>query len=86
MDANRLGALLNECGVPLMLLNACQSAQGDQSNPFSSIATRLLEAGVGGVLSMSHSVLVVTAARFVAELKQPLRIAGSPPRTKSPEA
>ena len=66
VDANRLGALLNECGVPLVILNACQSAQGDQSNPFSSIATRLLEAGVGGVLSMSHSVLVVTAARFVA--------------------
>jgi len=66
VDADRLGALLNECGVPLVLLNACQSAQGDQSNPFSSIATRLLEAGVGGVLSMSHSVLVVTAARFVA--------------------
>jgi len=66
VDANRLGALLNECGVPLVILNACQSAQGDQSNPFSSIATRLLEAGVGGVLSMSHSVLVVTAAHFVA--------------------
>ena len=66
VDADRLGALLNECGVPLAILNACQSAQGDQSNPFSSIATRLLEAGVGGVLSMSHSVLVVTAARFVA--------------------
>ena len=65
VDADRLGTLLNECGVPLVLLNACQSAQGDQSNPFSSIATRLLEAGVGGVLSMSHSVLVVTAARFV---------------------
>jgi tetratricopeptide (TPR) repeat protein len=66
VDADRLGALLNECGVPLAILNACQSAQGDQSNPFSSIATRLLEAGMGGVLSMSHSVLVVTAARFVA--------------------
>ena len=65
VDANRLGTLLQECGVPLMVLNACQSAQGDQSNPFSSVATRLIEAGVGGVLSMSHSVLVVTAARFV---------------------
>ena len=66
VDANRLGLLLQECGVPLMVLNACQSAQGDQSNPFSSVATRLLEAGGGGVLSMSHSVLVVTASRFVA--------------------
>jgi len=66
VDADRLGALLNECGIPLAVLNACQSAQGDQANPFSSVATRLLEAGVGGVLSMSHSVLVVTAARFMA--------------------
>jgi hypothetical protein len=65
VDANRLGTLLQECGVPLMVLNACQSAQGDQTNPFSSVATRLVEAGVGGVLSMSHSVLVVTAAKFV---------------------
>jgi tetratricopeptide (TPR) repeat protein len=65
VDANRLGALLNECGIPLAVLNACQSAQGDQANPFSSVATRLLEAGVGAVLSMSHSVLVVSAARFM---------------------
>ncbi len=48
------------------MLNACQSAQGNQANPFSSVATRLLEAGVGGVLSMSHSVLVTAAARFMA--------------------
>jgi len=72
VDANRLGTLLNECGIPLVVLNACQSAQGDQANPFSSVATRLLEAGVGGVLSMSHSVLVVTAARFMASFYQAL--------------
>ena len=72
VDANRLGTLLNECGIPLVVLNACQSAQGDQANPFSSVATRLLEAGVGGVLSMSHSVLVVTAARFMASFYKAL--------------
>jgi hypothetical protein len=59
------GVALQECGVPLMILEACQSAQGDQSNPFSSVATRMIEAGIGGVLSMSHSVLVVTAGMFV---------------------
>jgi len=72
VDANRLGVLLQECGVPLMVLNACQSAQGDQSSPFSSVATRLLQAGIGGVLSMSHSVLVVTASRFIAEFYKAL--------------
>jgi len=85
VDANRLGALLNECGVPLVILNACQSAQGDQSNPFSSIATRLLEAGVGGVLSMSHSVLVVTAARFVAAFYDAL-VRGKPVGRAADEA
>lgn len=85
VDANRLGALLNECGVPLVILNACQSAQGDQSNPFSSIATRLLKAGVGGVLSMSHSVLVVTAARFVAAFYDAL-VRGQPVGRAADEA
>jgi len=85
VDANRLGALLNECGVPLVILNACQSGQGDQSNPFSSIATRLLEAGVGGVLSMSHSVLVVTAARFVAAFYDAL-VRGEPVGRATDEA
>jgi len=85
VDANRLGTLLNECGVPLVILNACQSAQGDQSNPFSSIATRLLEAGVGGVLSMSHSVLVVTAARFIAAFYESL-VRGQPVGRATDEA
>ena len=32
VDANRLGTLLNRCGVPLMVLNACQSAKQEESN------------------------------------------------------
>jgi hypothetical protein len=50
VDAEQLGTLLNESGIPLMVLNACQSAQPDERNPFASVAARLIESGVGGVV------------------------------------
>ncbi len=71
VDAERLGTLLNQCGVPLMVLNACQSArqevqEGDvESNPFASVAARLIRSGVSSVLAMNYSVLVVAARKFV---------------------
>ena len=61
VDAERLGALLNDCGVPLVILDACQTATPDDRNPFGSVATRLIESGVGGVVAMNYSVLVPTA-------------------------
>jgi tetratricopeptide (TPR) repeat protein len=66
VDANRLGTLLNQCGVPLMVLNACQSAAQQESNPYASVAARLIRAGIGSVLAMNYSVLVVAARKFVA--------------------
>ena len=60
-----LGTLLNRCGVPLMVLNACQSAAQQEANPYASVAARLIRAGVGSVLAMSYSVLVVAARKFV---------------------
>jgi len=65
VDANRLGTLLNRCGVPLMVLNACQSAKQEEANPYASVAARLIRAGVGSVLAMNYSVLVVAAKKFV---------------------
>lgn len=65
VDANRLGTLLNKCGVPLMVLNACQSASQKEANPYASVAARLIRAGVGSVLAMNYSVLVVAAQLFV---------------------
>jgi len=50
VDAEQLGTLLNQSGIPLMVLNACQSAQPDERNPFASVAARLIESGVGGVV------------------------------------
>jgi len=66
VDAHRLGTLLNRCGVPLMALNACQSAAQQEANPYASVAARLIRAGVGSVLAMNYSVLVVAAEKFVA--------------------
>ncbi len=71
VNAKRLGNLLTQCGVPLMVLNACQSARQDvqesdnEDNPFASVAARLIRSGVSSVLAMNYSVLVVAAQKFV---------------------
>ena len=58
-----LGALLRDHGIPLMFLEACQTAQAESAN--ESVASALLKTGVGSVVAMSHSVLVETSRRFV---------------------
>ena len=65
VDANQLGTLLNRSGIPLVVLNACQSAAQEEGDPYASVAARLIRAGVGSVLAMSHSVLVEAALKFV---------------------
>jgi tetratricopeptide (TPR) repeat protein len=61
---NKLGPLLNNYRIPLVLLEACQSAQAEAGA--ESVASDLLQKGVASVVAMSHSVLVETARRFVA--------------------
>jgi tetratricopeptide (TPR) repeat protein len=61
---NQLGPLLNNYRIPLVLLDACQSAQAEAGA--ESVASELLQRGVASVVAMSHSVLVETARRFVA--------------------
>jgi hypothetical protein len=65
IHAPELAAELQHYGVPLIFLEACQTAQASE-DPMASVAARLLEEGVGSVVAMSHSVLVETARRFVA--------------------
>ncbi len=67
VDADRLGTLLVNTHVPLMALNACQSAAQQEADPYASVAARLIRAGVGSVLAMNYSVLVEAARRFVGE-------------------
>jgi tetratricopeptide (TPR) repeat protein len=58
-----LGGLLRDHGIPLVFLEACQTAQAESAS--ESVASALLKTGVGSVVAMTHSVLVETARRFV---------------------
>lgn len=62
--ADQLGAVLSGHNVPLVFLEACQSAKAE-ADPTASVAARLLDRGVAAVAAMSHSVLVESARRFV---------------------
>ncbi|MFL6213034.1 MAG: TIR domain-containing protein [Blastocatellia bacterium] len=63
IDADELGALVREHRIPLVFLEACQSAT--EAKPAASVAAKLLDEGVTSVVAMTHSVLVETARRFV---------------------
>ncbi|NOT54507.1 MAG: TIR domain-containing protein [Deltaproteobacteria bacterium] len=67
---NDLGPLLRDHRIPLVFLEACQTAQAEQAS--ESVASELLKVGVASVVAMSHSVLVETAKRFVAVFYQAL--------------
>jgi tetratricopeptide (TPR) repeat protein len=60
---NELGPLLRDHRIPLVFLEACQTAVAEDAS--ESVASELLQRGVASVIAMSHSVLVETAARFV---------------------
>jgi CHAT domain-containing protein len=64
VDAKETAALVREHRIPLVFLEACQSAQAEV-DPTASVAAQLLQEGVTSVVAMSHSVLVETARRFV---------------------
>ncbi len=64
-DSDRnIASLLHQYRIPLVFLEACQTAQTD-IDPNASVAASLLEEGVVSVIAMSHSVLVESARRFV---------------------
>jgi len=67
---DELGPLLSEHRIPLVFLEACQTAQAGQAS--ESVASELLKVGVASVVAMSHSVLVETARRFVEAFYQAL--------------
>jgi len=69
---DELGPLLREHRIPLVFLEARQTAQADQAS--ESVAAELLKVGVASVVAMSHSVLVETARRFVAAFYQDLAV------------
>lgn len=70
--ADRLGLILAAQGIPLVILEACRSSMTGKVPAFRSVAPRLVDAGVGGVLAMSHAVHVeatrVLLDRFYREV------------------
>ncbi|MBT9311334.1 CHAT domain-containing protein [Leptothoe kymatousa] len=69
--AEELAAQMRAYGVPLIYLDACQTAQ-TETDPTASVAAQLLQQGIGSVVAMSHTVLVETARRFVEPFYQTL--------------
>jgi tetratricopeptide (TPR) repeat protein len=63
VHTDQLGPLLKDYRIPLVFLEACQTAQAEDTS--ESVASELLQRGVASVVAMSHSVLVETARRFV---------------------
>src|SRR5262249_45910059 len=51
VTADRLGTLLAKYRIPLVVLEACRSATIEKAAVFRSVAPRLIQAGVGSVLS-----------------------------------
>src|SRR5262249_11648767 len=64
VKAEDLAQTLQDSGVQLAVLTACQSAMGSMDDVFSSVAARLIRGGIKAVSAMSASVLVVSAARY----------------------
>ncbi|MGH9800015.1 MAG: CHAT domain-containing protein, partial [Blastocatellia bacterium] len=71
IDAERLAEVMRDHRIPLVFLEACQSAKTDD-DPTASVAAKLLEQGIVSVVAMTHSVLVETARRFVKEFYREL--------------
>ncbi|MCU0865310.1 MAG: CHAT domain-containing protein [Planctomycetes bacterium] len=67
---DELGPLLRDHRIPLVFLEACQTAHAEKAS--ESVASELLKVGVASVVAMSHSVLVETARRFVETFYQAL--------------
>ncbi|MDR0372158.1 MAG: tetratricopeptide repeat protein [Nitrososphaerota archaeon] len=74
IKATMLGNLLRKHNMPLVVLNACQSATVDEQakDPFTSVAANLLQAGIPNVVAMSYSLYISGAKVFVPAFYQQL--------------
>ncbi|MFC8140328.1 CHAT domain-containing protein, partial [Streptomyces paradoxus] len=65
VPADEVARVLKQARVPVVVLNACQSAVvGSQVE--AAVATRLLQEGTAAVVAMAYSVYAVAAAEFMA--------------------
>ena len=79
VPATKLGELLRPYNIPVMILNACQSAMINENadDPFASVAMSLLKAGIRSVVAMSYSLWVSGAKVFVPEFYHRLFTGGN---------
>jgi tetratricopeptide (TPR) repeat protein len=63
--ASKLAAVLKYAGVPVVVLNACQSGAVGKDVE-AAVATRLMRDGCAAVVAMAYSVYAVAAAEFMA--------------------
>lgn len=80
VDGPRFAELLVDCGVPIVMLNACRSARHEpaatpsadealgSARSFRSLADEMIGSGVGSVVAMQYNIYVETAAQFVADV------------------
>ncbi|HEW97616.1 MAG: hypothetical protein DRR16_24425 [Candidatus Parabeggiatoa sp. nov. 3] len=64
VDAKEIAAVIRDYRIPLVFLDACQTAKSE-TDPTASVAAQLLEEGTTSVVAMSYTVFVATAQRFV---------------------
>lgn len=67
IETTRLSQLLAEYNIPIMVMNACQSGMIDEHarDPFASVATGMLKAGIRSVVAMGYSLYVSGAREFI---------------------
>jgi tetratricopeptide (TPR) repeat protein len=79
ITAATLSQLLREHRIPIVVLNACQSAMitAQAEDAFASVATALLRAGVRSVVAMGYSLYVSGAKKFLPAFYEALFRTGS---------
>jgi tetratricopeptide (TPR) repeat protein len=79
VDAGVLSQLMAEHRIPIMVLNACQSAKIDEQadDAFASVAAALLKAGIRSVVAMGYNLYVSGAQQFVPAFYQRLLSSGN---------
>jgi tetratricopeptide (TPR) repeat protein len=79
ISAALLSTALHEFRVPIVVLNACQSAMVDEhaQDAFGSVAAALIQAGVRSVVAMAYSLYVSGAAHFLPSFYRSLFNSGS---------
>ncbi|MFX0107495.1 MAG: KGGVGR-motif variant AAA ATPase, partial [Candidatus Hodarchaeota archaeon] len=64
VDSQRLGTLLNQCDIALVILEACSTAHSEEHHPHSNVATQLIRSGITSVLAMNYAVHLEMARQF----------------------